>query len=324
MVARSGPAPAKILTLFGTRPEVIKLAPGRARLGSMPGAFLPINVSSSQHTDLLYPLIRAFDLRLDHDLRVMQPNQTLSSLCGPRACRALDPILLSEQPDVVLVQGDTTTALAGAHGGIPPRHSGRARRGRTSQRRSDQPVSRGNEPPADHPARDFPLRRHERTTAGHAAGGRVSACRRLPDREPRGRCPAGDARQGDAPRRPREELLARTQPFRRILLTTHRRESFGERMSENLNVLKEFVRSHPDTALIFPVHPNPSVSGPARAVLGDCPRIHLAAPMDYEQFVLVMSQAWLIVSDSGGVQEEAPSLGKPLLILRENTERPKR
>ena len=119
-----------------------------------------------------------------------------------------------------------------------------------------------------------------------------------------------------------QDLLNKTQGLDRILLTTHRRESFGDRMSENLEVLKSFIGSHPDKALIFPMHPNPSVSEPARKILSNCERIHLIAPLDYQQFVVMMSKAWLIVSDSGGVQEEAPTLGKALLVLRENTERP--
>jgi UDP-N-acetylglucosamine 2-epimerase (non-hydrolysing) len=118
-----------------------------------------------------------------------------------------------------------------------------------------------------------------------------------------------------------KQLLEKTEGLDRILLTTHRRESFGEKMADNMKVLREFIRSHPKTALIFPMHPNPSVSGPARELLGGCERIYLIPPLDYQQFVVMMSKAWLIVSDSGGVQEEAPTLGKALLVLRENTER---
>jgi UDP-N-acetylglucosamine 2-epimerase (non-hydrolysing) len=109
---------------------------------------------------------------------------------------------------------------------------------------------------------------------------------------------------------------------RLIVLTTHRRESFGEVMTENLRVLRNFVEAHADVALAFPVHPNPNVTGPTRAVLAGAPRVHLLDPLAYGEFVHLLSRAWLIVSDSGGVQEEAPSLGKALLVLRENTERP--
>jgi UDP-N-acetylglucosamine 2-epimerase (non-hydrolysing) len=119
-----------------------------------------------------------------------------------------------------------------------------------------------------------------------------------------------------------EEVLKATQELKRIVVTTHRRESFGEVMAENLRVLRRFVERYEDLGLIFPVHPNPAVLGPATSILAGHPRIHLIQPLSYEHFIVLLSHAWLIVSDSGGIQEEAPSLGKPLLVLRENTERP--
>jgi UDP-N-acetylglucosamine 2-epimerase (non-hydrolysing) len=117
-------------------------------------------------------------------------------------------------------------------------------------------------------------------------------------------------------------LLDRVGDRKIILLTTHRRESFGEKMTGNMAVLRDFVTAHSDTVVIFPTHPNPSVRGAAADIFGGCDSVFLVPPMDYRQFVLIMSKAWLIVSDSGGVQEEAPTLGKALLVLRENTERP--
>jgi UDP-N-acetylglucosamine 2-epimerase (non-hydrolysing) len=117
-------------------------------------------------------------------------------------------------------------------------------------------------------------------------------------------------------------VLVETRGLRRIVLTTHRRESFGEVMGANLRTLGRFVEDRPDVALIFPVHPNPSVVSAARTALNGHPRVHLLEPLGYEDFIALLAEAWLIVSDSGGVQEEAPSLGRPLLILRENTERP--
>jgi UDP-N-acetylglucosamine 2-epimerase (non-hydrolysing) len=117
-------------------------------------------------------------------------------------------------------------------------------------------------------------------------------------------------------------LLKQTHGLRRIALTTHRRENFGDTMVGHLQVLRRFVESHPDTAVIFPVHPNPNVRKSAESVLGGMPRIHLTEPLDYGDFVALMSRSWLIASDSGGVQEEAPSLGVPLIVLREKTERP--
>jgi UDP-N-acetylglucosamine 2-epimerase (non-hydrolysing) len=117
-------------------------------------------------------------------------------------------------------------------------------------------------------------------------------------------------------------VLERTEGKKRIALTTHRRESFGEAMAENLKVLRDFVVEHEDIALIFPVHPNPNVRSVAGDLLGNSPRIHLLPPLDYPDFIGLLGRSWLIASDSGGVQEEAPSLGVPLLVLRKNTERP--
>jgi UDP-N-acetylglucosamine 2-epimerase (non-hydrolysing) len=117
-------------------------------------------------------------------------------------------------------------------------------------------------------------------------------------------------------------VVEATKGLRRVVLTTHRRESFGRVLGENLRVLRRFVESHADAALVFPVHPNPHVSRAARAALSGHPRIHLIEPLGYEEFVTLLSAAWLVVSDSGGVQEEAPTLGKPLLVLRDKTERP--
>jgi UDP-N-acetylglucosamine 2-epimerase (non-hydrolysing) len=118
------------------------------------------------------------------------------------------------------------------------------------------------------------------------------------------------------------DLLKRTEGKKRIALTTHRRESFGEVMAANLRVLREFVVEHEDVTLIFPVHPNPLVRSVAGDLLGNCPRILLLPPFDYPDFIGLLGRSWLIVSDSGGVQEEAPSLGVPLLVMRKNTERP--
>jgi UDP-N-acetylglucosamine 2-epimerase (non-hydrolysing) len=316
----SADVPAKkILTLFGTRPEVIKLAPVIRELQSRPDRFITCNVSSSQHTDLLQPLIRDFGIQLDHDLKVMQPSQTLSSLAS-RVLAALDPVLIAEKPDAVLVQGDTTTALAGAlaafHRQIPVGHV-------------EAGLRSGNR---DSP---FPEEMNRqmitRIASWHFASTAQNQKTLLAEGIPADRVfltgnPVVDALlttvETAKPSPMIAELLAKTDKMDRILLTTHRRESFGTKMSDNLKVLREFVRHHNGTTLIFPMHPNPSVSGPAREILGNCDRVHLIPPLDYQQFVLMMTKAWIIVSDSGGVQEEAPTLGKALLVLRENTERP--
>jgi UDP-N-acetylglucosamine 2-epimerase (non-hydrolysing) len=311
--------PIRVLTVFGTRPEVIKLAPVIAALEGEPARFATINVASGQHTDLLYPFARSFGIRIDEDLSIMEPGQTLSGVCA-RVLTALDPILVSQRPDVVLVQGDTTTALAGAlaafHRRIPVGHV--------------EAGLRSGDPSSPFPE-EMNRRLVTRLATFHFAA--TSQNKETLLREGVGGesifvtgNPVVDALKGVlASARPGPAigtLLADTVGLRRIVLTTHRRESFGEAMSGNLRVLRAFVERHEDVALVFPVHPNPVVVETTREILAGHPRIHLLAPLGYQDFILLLSSAWLLVSDSGGVQEEAPTLGKPLLVLRENTERP--
>lgn len=308
-----------ILTLFGTRPEVIKLAPVIKELEIAGNAFRTINVTSAQHTDLLYPFISLFGLRIDYDLRIMEPNQTPNQVCS-RVLSLLDPILVKEQPDCILVQGDTTTAMAGAlagfHRRIPVGHVEAGLRSGNPYSPYPEEMNRRviSRIAAYHFAatpqnREVLLREgiHERTAflTGNPVVDSLKAVLARPASTPT-----------------IQALLDSTTGLKRIILTTHRRESFGEVMGGNLKVLRTFVERHEDVALVFPVHPNPSVSRPSAEILSGLPRIHLIPPLTYEDFIRLLANAWLIVSDSGGVQEEAPTLGKPLLILRENTERP--
>jgi UDP-N-acetylglucosamine 2-epimerase (non-hydrolysing) len=307
----------RILTIFGTRPEVIKLAPVIAELERRPDRFETRNIASSQHVELLHPFARHFGIRIDGDLAVMQPGQTPSEVAA-RILLALDPLLEQERPDLVLVQGDTTTAMAGAlaahHRGLEVGHVEAGLR--TGDPRNPFPeemnrmlitrLARYHFAATSHNVET--LRREGVPEANIALTGN----------------PVVDALH--ATRKTRnasfDECIAPLATGRLIVLTTHRRESFGEVMSGNLEVLRRFVEAHDDVTLAFPVHPNPNVSEPTRALLGDQPRIHLLEPLGYEEFVQLLARAWLVVSDSGGIQEEAPSLGKALLVLRENTERP--
>jgi UDP-N-acetylglucosamine 2-epimerase (non-hydrolysing) len=290
-----------------------------AALEARAPALRTVNVTSAQHTDLLYPFVRMFGLRLDHDLRVMQPGQTPSDVCG-RVLTALDALLVVERPDLVVVQGDTTTALAGAlasfHRRIPVGHVEAGLRSGDAQS-------------------PFPEEMNRRLITRLASWHFAATARNVAALRAEGVAddtvfvtgnPVVDSLQSIAGRAAispaMAELLEATRGLRRLVLTTHRRESFGEAMAGNLHVLRRFVERRPDVALLFPVHPNPGVAGPARAILGGHPRIHLTPPLGYEDFSVLLAHAWLVVSDSGGVQEEAPSLGKAVLVLRENTERP--
>jgi UDP-N-acetylglucosamine 2-epimerase (non-hydrolysing) len=308
-----------VLTLFGTRPEVIKLAPVVWQLESRPDLFRTVNVTSAQHTDLLYPFTRLLDVRIDHDLHVMEAHQTPTTICA-KVLTGLDRVLDDEQPDAVLVQGDTSTALAGALAAFHRRIAvGHVEAGlRSGDAVSPFPEEMNRRLVTRLATWHFAATPQNRQTllAEGVARERVfltgnpvvDALRAILDQ----------ARPGAATRR----ALEATTGLRRVVLTTHRRESFGARLADNLRTLRRFVERHDDVALIFPVHPNPAVSRPAAALLGGHPRIHLLPALDYDEFLALLAEAWLIVSDSGGVQEEAPSLGKPLLILRDNTERP--
>lgn len=316
--ARRNSPRRKILVLFGTRPEAVKLAPVVRELKRHP-AFQTLVVSSSQHTDLLAPFLEIFNLETDYDLRVMTANQTLNQVAA-KAISDLDAILERHQPDLILVQGDTTTAFAGAFAAFNRRiEVGHIEAGLRS----------GN---VDSP---FPEESNRRLVARLARfhfcatdGNRTNLLTENVADENIFVCgnPVVDALhfilENQKPSRKIENLIGATSPYKRILLTAHRRESFGAAMSENLKTLREFVEKRADVCLIFPVHPNPNVRDVTEEILANRERIHLLEPLDYADFVQLMKAAWLIVSDSGGVQEEAPSLGKPLLILRENTERP--
>ncbi len=307
----------KILVLFGTRPEAIKLAPVIHELKRKD--FNTIVVSSSQHKDLLAPLFEILDIEVDHNLRVMTANQTPNEV-GSRVLAKLDKILDAEKPDLILVQGDTTTTFAGAFAGfnrrIPVGHVEAGLRSGNPNSPFPEEMNRRlvSQIATFHFAateknRHNLLAEHISTEKIFVTGNPVVDSLQLMIK---------NVRRSDEI----HQLVSETAGLKRILLTTHRRESFGQTMTGNLEVLRDFVERRKNTCLIFPVHPNPNVQKVTRKILADCERIYLLDPLDYTDFLALMKKSWLIVSDSGGVQEEAPSLGKPLFVLRENTERP--
>lgn len=307
-----------VLTLFGTRPEVIKLAPVIHQLEQRSDEIRTFNVASGQHKDLLYPFIDMFGIRVDEDLRLMTSNQDPSELCD-RIFAALDTIVEHESPDLIIVQGDTTTALAGAllgrHRGIPVAHvEAGLRSGNLLSPYPEEMNRRFITHLATFHFAATPKNRETLLSEGVSdnlifvtGNPVVDALQMVRD---------GDEGLSAA------KLLKKIGNRKCIVLTTHRRESFGDPIQANLKVLTKFVDQHEDLVLVFPIHPNPNVQIPAKKICGGHPRIIITEPLDYRNFIQVLSQSWLIVSDSGGVQEEVPSLGKPLLILRENTERP--
>lgn len=308
-----------ILTLFGTRPEIIKLAPVIRALEGRIGTWRSVNVSSSQHTDLLRPFAEQLQIRIDHDLRVMTPGQTPSEVLGKVVLGMSEPLKV-EKPDIVLVQGDTTTALAGAlaafYARIPVGHV-------------EAGLRTGNV------LSPFPEEANRqlitRIADIHFAATRQNVRTLEQEGVPAKRIvltgnPVVDSvthvKATSAPSPALAALLKKLQDSRVLVLTTHRRENFGGTMRSHLRAIRRVVERHPDLAVVFPVHPNPAVREVTDAELAGAPRIHCVEPMGYSDFIQLLSSAWLIASDSGGIQEEAPSLGKPVLILRDTTERP--
>lgn len=309
--------PVRVMSLFGTRPEIIKFAPVIRSVEAH--GMEAINVFSGQHTDLATPLIDFFRIRIDHNLAIMREAQTLNGIIS-RVTDALDEILATEKPDVLLVQGDTSTALAGALAAFNRRIPvGHIEAGlRSGEKFSPFPEELNRRLISRIAAHHFAATKRNVTALAsesvpmrtvHCTGNTVIDALSYTMK---------NSKMGDE----LAELFAKTEGLKRIVLTTHRRESFGDVMEGNLRVLRDYVRAHSDLCLIFPVHPNPNVRAVAESVLGGEDRVHLVQPLPYEQFVLLLSNAWILVSDSGGIQEEAPTLGKPLLIIRDNTERP--
>jgi UDP-N-acetylglucosamine 2-epimerase (non-hydrolysing) len=308
----------RVLSVFGTRPEAIKMAPVIRALRQAPDRFESIICVSAQHRAMLDQVLTVFGLEADHDLDLMTAGQSPADV----AARVLErlPLLLREiRPDVLLIQGDTMTTFAAAFVAYLERiPSGHVEAGlRTGDRY--QP---------------FPEEMNRVLTS------RLASIHFAPTAQARSSLlkegvPPGDVHLTgntviDAllqTLRPdysfRSPQLSSLDPKRRlILVTTHRRESFGAPLESNCAAIRDLAERYPDLQFVLPVHPNPEVKNTVERLLCDLPGMHLIAPVDYVEFVHLMNRAFLVLTDSGGVQEEAPSLGKPVLVLREVTERP--
>ena len=310
-------APVRVLFCLGTRPEMIKVAPLVIRLRELGGVAILVN--TGQHADLLAPLFDLFQIKADYDLVAMSAGQGLNTLVA-RIVERLDPILEKEQPDYVIVQGDTASALGGALAAfnrkIPVGHVEAGLRSgnplspfpEEMNRRLVTQIASLHFAATDHNQETL-LREGISAETIHVTGNSVVDA-------------LHHTLKNSAPGAETSRLRGLVAGRKLVLLTTHRRENFGEAMRTHLRSLRAFAESHPELCIVFPVHPNPNVKEAAEQELAGCNQIVLTAPMGYADFVHLLSDAWLIVSDSGGIQEEAASLGKPILVLRENTERP--
>lgn len=309
----------KVMTVFGTRPEAIKMAPIVLELAKFPTVITPVVAVTAQHRDMLDQVLNLFHIIPDYDLDIMAAGQTLFDITS-KAMMGLDSVLTEEKPDIVLVHGDTTTTFAGALAAY-----------------------------------------YHQTTVGHVEAGLRTNNKYSPFPEEMNRKLTGSlADLHFAPTMTAQENLLREnvsadkifvtgntvidalhktvrddfvfdnallqnidfENKRIVLVTTHRRENLGEPMRHVYKALKQLTEEFDDVEVVFPVHKNPKVRVVVNEELGHLAKVHLIDPLDYEPFANLMSRSCLILTDSGGVQEEAPALGKPVLVLRDTTERP--
>ena len=307
----------KIMLVFGTRPEAIKLAPVITALSSDP-SFEPIVVVTAQHRDLLDGVLNLFGIKPNVDLNLMRPNQSPTSVAAA-ILTGLEPVLNAHQPDWVLVQGDTTTVMAAAIAAQYARiRVGHVEAGLRSYDRANPFPEEMNRVVTGHVsslhfaptarARENLLRENIDSNTvivtGNTGIDALLTARETP----------WTPEQGDP-------LLALPQDRRWLLVTAHRRENFGQPIRDICQALTRLAERD-DTHIIYPVHPNPNIKGPVYELLGSHRAITLTPPLEYHPLVWLMSRCELVLTDSGGIQEEAPSLGKPVLVMRKKTERP--
>ena len=309
----------KIAIVLGTRPEAIKLAPVARRFLEVPQEFETRIVVTAQHRGLLDQTLQAFAIAPDYDLDVMRPGQTLAE-SSSRILAALDPVFADESPDLVIVQGDTTTTLCGAlsafYRGIPVAHVEAGLRTGDFQQPFPEEMNRVlatrlaalHFAPTEAAARN--LRQEAVAPERIFVTGNTGIDAVL---ETRDALAAGRLRADGLPALDSRKKL--------ILVTAHRRESFGDGFDGICDALVQ-LSARDDVQIVYPVHPNPNVGATVERRLGGIAAIHLIEPLSYVPFVDLMRRAHVLLTDSGGVQEEAPSLGKPVLVLREKTERP--
>lgn len=304
----------KLLVVLGTRPEAIKLAPVVLHFREQTIDFAVHLCLTGQHREIVHQALGVFGLSADTDLNLMLPGQTLFQSTS-RILAALEGVMRETAPDMVIVQGDTTTtlcgALAGFYAGVPVAHVEAGLRTWDLQRPFPEEANR---------------QLVGRLARLHLAATPWAAANLAQEGVPAGDIAITgntgiDALLRTVARLPRQDWPFLDSDRKLILVTGHRRENFGEGMERFCRALLQLAR-RPDVQIVYPVHPNPNVRKPVEALLGGVNHIHLIAPQDYEPFLDLMRRSYILITDSGGVQEEGPSLGKPILVTRDVTERP--
>ena len=309
----------KLMTVFGTRPEAIKMCPLVLEMGKYPDYIEPIVAVTAQHREMLDQVLELFNVKPDYDLNIMASGQTLYDITT-KALNGLKEVIEEAKPDMVLVHGDTTTTFAGAlaafYAQVPVGHV-------------EAGLRTGNK------YSPYPEEMNRKLTGSiadmHFAPTSTSKANLLKENvNPETILVTGntvidalettvkaDYEFADAEF---NKIFARGN--RLILMTTHRRENIGEPMRNVYKALRKVLETHADVEAVFPVHKNPKVREIVQEELGGLDRVHLIEPMDYEPFANLMGKVDIVLTDSGGIQEEAPALGKPVLVLRDTTERP--
>lgn len=311
------PLPLKIMPIFGTRPEAIKMAP-LLRVLMADERFSVTTVLTAQHREMLDQVLAVFGLAASHDLDLMRPGQTLTEVTT-RVLSALAKLFTKERPDLVLVHGDTTTtfaaSLAAFYHRIPVGHVEAGLRTGDRHQPFPEEINRRlagvladlhfapTETAAGNLAAEG-LNEERIFITGNTVIDALLQCLELLA-----------ARGVDRPR-----SIDSQGPY--LLVTVHRRENWGEPLAAVCRALLRLLTAHPRLQLVIPLHPNPAVQNTVRPLLDGRPGVHLLPPLDYDEMVLLMRGAELILTDSGGIQEEAPALGRPVLVLRDKTERP--
>lgn len=320
----------RVLCVFGTRPEAIKMAPVVEQLAKHGDCFEPRVCVTAQHREMLDQALEVFKIRPDVDLDLMRPNQTLPELTA-RAVTAVSEVLAREEPDWVLVQGDTTTAmctaLAAFYQRIPVSHVEAGLR--THDRYSPFPEEINRRLASVLATYHFaPTQRAQQALVGEGIAPEkvfvtgntiVDAIHRILDSPP-----SEYARRLVVDLNLPESISGGAESISKkvVLVTAHRRESFGASFESLCRGIRAIADRNENVAVVYPVHLNPKVRDPVNRILTGHPRIHLIDPLPYEPFVRLMEQSYIILTDSGGIQEEASVLGKPVLVLRDTTERP--
>ncbi len=306
----------KVMTVFGTRPEAIKMAPLVLELQKQSQRFEAITTVSAQHREMLDQVLDIFHIKPDYDLNIMHARQTLTDITS-NVLINLDKILKEAKPDIVLVHGDTTTTFAASvaafYNQIPIGHVEAGLR--TWEKYSPYPEEMNRQmtdamtdlyfAPTNQSKANLLKENHKEDNIYITGNTAIDALKQTVDKEYH------------------HDILDKVSSDNKlILLTMHRRENQGEPMRRVFKVIREVVESREDVEVIYPVHLSPAVQEAAKEILGNTERIHLISPLDVVDFHNLAARSYFIMTDSGGVQEEAPSLGKPVLVLRDTTERP--